>query len=404
MRNISYGIAGTEMGAWKNLLNKGEIQALADFIEQAQDTPFSAIPGLPAQIQTEIHLLNVDVLVETDIETPWSIAFINPDLALVTERKGAIRVLEHGRLHPEPVVDTPIPFNTPYGGFLGIVVDPAYEENGWIYLAMCESSVDQSDPSAPAMIKVVRGRIQQNTWVDQQTLFQAPDALQVAGGNRWGGRLLFDAEGYLYFSIGDLAVADASQDPGKAPGKTFRIHADGSIPADNPYVNQPGALGATFTLGNRNAQGLALHPETGEVWSTDHGPMGGDEINILENGANYGWPVVTYGIDYNGEQVSDQTHAEGMTQPVTYWTPSIAVSSATFVKGDQFPGWQNNLLIGALAFEEVRRLVVDGDQITKQETVLKGYGRVRDVMTSPDGSVYVLLNRPDKIVRLTAAH
>ncbi|MBX2822444.1 MAG: PQQ-dependent sugar dehydrogenase [Rhodothermaceae bacterium] len=404
VRNISYGIAGTEMGAWKNVLTEEDIQALADLIVQAQNTPFSAIRELPGQIQTNHYVLDVEVLAEEDIETPWSIGFINSELALVTERRGTIRVLKEGSLNPEPVMDTPIPFKTRFGGFLGIAVDPAYEENGWIYLALCESTIDQRDPSAPAMTKVIRGRIQDNTWVDEQTLFQAPDSLQVAGGNRWGGRLLFDGEGYLYFSIGDLAEADASQDPHRVPGKTFRIHADGSIPADNPYVHEPGALGAIFTLGNRNTQGFALHPETGEVWSTDHGPMGGDELNILKKGANYGWPIVTYGIDYSGKTVSELTHAEGMTQPVTYWTPSIAVSSAAFIRGTQFPGWENNLLIGALAYEEVRRLVVEGEQITKQETILKGFGRVRDVKTSPDESICVLLNNPDKIVRLTIAH
>lgn len=403
VRNITYGIQETEMGAWKDVLREESIAALADYIIQAQETSFDAVRPLPAQIETNDYVLDVTVVAETEIKSPWAIAFASADLAFITEREGAIRVLENGKLRPDPVANTPFPFQTPFGGFLGITLDPEFEESGWVYLALCESSVDQKDSSAPAMLKVVRGRIEENAWVDQEILFQADDALHVAGGNRWGGPLRFDQEGYLHFSIGDLGVGDASQDPHRVPGKTFRIHADGSIPTDNPYANEPGAIGAIFTLGNRNTQGLAIHPETGELWSTDHGPMGGDEVNILKNGANYGWPIVTYGINYDGEVVSDKTHAEGMVQPVLQWSPSIAVSSATFVTGQQFPAWEYDLIVGALAFEEVRRLTVDNNSITDEETLLRGYGRVRDVQMSPDGSLYIVLNKPDKIVKLTAA-
>ena len=400
VRNISYGIEGTEMGAFNEVLSEDAIRALADYIGEAQDMPLTAPRELPEQIQTKRLRLQVDVLVEEGLNRPWSLVFTGPGQALLTEQEGAIRVLQDGTLLPAPIANTPRPYPNRFGGFMGLAIDPDYATNGWVYLAMTESAVANPDRSSPAMTKIVRGRIEDHTWIDQQTLFEAPASLHVANGNRWGGRLAFDHNGYLYFTIGDLAVADGSQDPTQALGKTYRIHPDGSIPADNPYADTPGALGAIYTLGNRNTQGLAIHPETGAVWSTDHGPMGGDEINILTNGANYGWPIVTFGIDYNGETVSDQTEADGMTPPVMQWTPSTGVSAATFVTSEAFPDWRHNLLVGSLAYEDLRRLVVDGDRVMSEETLFRGYGRVRDVVQGPDGAVYVVLNRPDRVVRL----
>ena len=181
------------------------------------------------------------------------------------------------------------------------------------------------------MTKVVRGKIKDYQWVEQQTLFEVPDSLKVTGGNRWGGRLFFDKEGFLFFSIGDMARANDSQDLSKPSGKVYRISADGAIPKDNPFVKNPKALGAIYSIGNRNVQGFAQHPVTGEIWMTEHGPMGGDELNILKKGANYGWPVITYGVDYSGEIVSNDTLKAGMLQPVIYWTPSIAVCPTEYV-------------------------------------------------------------------------
>ena len=200
----------------------------------------------------------------------------------------------------------------------------------------------------------------------------------VVRGNRWGCRFLFDHEGYLYFTIGDMGQAMDSQDPSKATGKVFRINPDGSIPEDNPFVNTAGSLGAVYTLGNRNTQGLAQHPETGEIWSTDHGPMGGDELNIIKKGGNYGWPVVTRGVDYDGAIVSDQVSGTGMKDPITYWTPSIAVSATEFANSSLFGKWQNNLFVGALAFEELRRLTIKNHQVVEaggdSERIRKGTG------------------------------
>jgi glucose/arabinose dehydrogenase len=251
------------------------------------------------------------------------------------------------------------------------------------------------------MTRIIRGKIKDYEWTDQETLFEVPDSLMVVGGDRWGCRFLFDKAGHLYFTIGDMGRAEASQDPRRPTGKVYRINPDGSIPKDNPFVHTPGALPAVFTLGNRNVEGIALHPVTGSIWATEHGPRGGDELNILKKGANYGWPVVTYGIDYSGNIVSGKTEQKGMEQPVVQWTPSIAVCPAEFVTGPLFPKWRNNLLVGALGFEELRRLVIVNDKVTKQELIMKDFGRVRDIKTGPDGALYILLNLPDMILRLT---
>jgi glucose/arabinose dehydrogenase len=284
---------------------------------------------------------------------------------------------------------------------MDIALDPDYKKNGWIYLAYSHTKDDPANKEARGMTKIVRGKIRDHDWINEQTLFEVPDSLKISGGNRWGCRFLFDEKGFLYFTIGDMARAVDSQNPGKPSGKIFRIHADGSIPKDNPFVGRAGALQAVYTLGNRNVQGLAVHPLTGDIWATEHGPMGGDELNILKKGANYGWPLVTYGVDYSGEIVSKETEGKGFESPVTQWTPSIGICPAEFVAGESFPKWKDNLLVGALAFEEIRRLVISDNKVTSQEMIMKGLGRVRDLKIGPDGRLYVVLNNPDVILRLT---
>ena len=401
IRNITYGIEGTEMISWKAVLTSDQIEALAGFIEEAQTTPLSAIPPIPRKVRTKDYVVSIEKIVDEGLASPWSIAFIDEANALITERSGGVRVLTNHILDPEPVAGIPKPMQTRIGGLMSIVLDPQYDENGWIYLSMSHSSEGPDNPEAPGMTRIIRGRIVNHTWIDQETIFQVDDSLQVANGHRWGGALLFDQEGYLHFTIGDLAEGDASQDLTKVHGKTLRILPNGDIPDDNPFMGDPGAMASIYTIGNRNTQGLAQHPVTGKLWSTDHGPMGGDELNILKKGANYGWPLVTYGIDYSGETVSEKTHMEGMEQPITHWTPSIATSDIEFVTGGLFSQWKDDLLVGALAYEEVRRLEINDEEVTEQEVILKGYGRIRDIEISPDGSIYVILNQPDMLIRLT---
>lgn len=400
---IRKGVQGTTMVAWENTLSIKQIDEITRFINVAQDLAIvEQIEREPIFKITGEHTIKIEKLVTQDIETPWGIEFINKDSALITEKHGTLRWLIKGKLLPEPIIGLPTAYlGTSTAGLMDIALDPNYQQNGWVYLAISRSNGDSQDKNALALTEILRGKVRENSWVEQQTLFKVADELKVRNGNRWGCRFLFDKEGYLFFTIGDMGLAIDSQDPAKATGKVYRINPDGSIPKDNPFVNQPGALAALYSIGNRNVQGIAQHPETGVIWSTEHGPKGGDELNIMKKGANYGWPVITYGIDYNGDIITDITKKEGMEQPVIYWTPSIAVSAIDFCASPLFPNWRNNLLVGALAFQELRRLVIENDKVLKQEILIKGMGRIRDVKFGPDGALYLLTNGPDEVLRIT---
>ena len=402
VRNIRFGIPQTEMIAWNAVLKDHEINALADFIVASQEVPPNAPRPVPSKLTTADYVLKVQVLVKEGLSTPWGIEFVDDDRALISERTGGLRWMVRGQLDPQPIKNLPNTYSQhTTGGFMDIAVDPAYEANGWIYLAYSQTDDDPSGKDARGMTKIVRGKINDHEWTSQQTIFEVPDSLKISGGNRWGCRFLFDRQGFLYFTIGDMARAADSQNPAKPTGKTFRIHPDGRVPDDNPNVDGKNGLQAIYTIGNRNVQGLAQHPATGAIWATEHGPMGGDELNILKKGMNYGWPLVTYGVDYSGEIVSETTEMQGIQSPVLHWTPSIGVCSAEFVTGDMFRKWKNQLLVGALSFEEIRLLRIDGEKVSGQEVILKGVGRVRDLKIAPDGALFVLLNNPDMVLRIT---
>lgn len=398
-RNIKHGIPNTTMIAWGNVLNEEEIDALVDYIINAQTNPPNVPQSLPDTIDTEHYLLNVEILVSDGLETPWGIEFIDPRTALVTEKPGRLRWMRDGGLDPTPIEGLPKVIEK--GGMMDVALDPEYASNGWIYLAHAHSVDKMSARNARALTRVIRGRVEGHSWKDQEVIFQAPERAYHTGGNRWGGRMIFDQHGDLIFSIGDMAKGEWSQEPEWVNGKTFRIHPDGSIPPDNPFVGRKGAIEAINTLGNRNVQGFSTHPRTGEIWMAEHGPMGGDEVNVLETGLNYGWPVITYGRNYDGAIVSNITHRDGMEQPVHQWTPSIAVCAVEFNTSVLFKRWGTDLLVGALAYEEIRRLRFDGRKLVSEEVMLKGYGRVRDLKIGPDGALYVLFNEPDLIVRLS---
>jgi len=401
-KTIKSGIPNTEMKGWGDVLKDKEINTLVSFIIASQKGPVKTSASIPSTIVTQDYVLKVEKLDSGHTSTPWAIEFVNSNLALISEKIGRLRWLVNGKLDTLPIHGLPATHTqSGTGGFMDIALDPKYQQNGWVYVGYSHTNGDLQDKNAPGMTKIIRGKIKDHEWTEQQTLFEVPDSLMVVRGDRWGCRFLFDKAGYLYFTIGDMGKAMASQDLSRATGKVYRINPDGSIPKDNPFVNTPGALPAIFTLGNRNVEGIAQHPVTGAIWATEHGPRGGDELNILKKGRNYGWPVITYGIDYSGNKVSDKIEQEGMEQPIVQWTPSIAVCPAEFVTSPLFPKWKNNLMVGALAFEELRRLVIVNDKVIKQEMIMKGYGRVRDIRTCPDGSMYVLLNKPDMILRIT---
>ena len=243
-------------------------------------------------------------------------------------------------------------------------------------------------------------------WTDEETLFTVDGALHTSSGVHFGSRFVFD-DGFVFFGIGDRGRQDQAQDLGRPNGKVFRIHDDGRVPADNPFVDVDGALPAIWSYGHRNPQGMDLEPATGLLWESEHGPRGGDDINVVGKGLNYGWPVITHGMNYNGTPITDETHREGMEQPKLHWTPSIAVAGIDFYEGDAFPAWTGKLLAGGLASEALHLLTVADGAVTADEIVLKDQGRIRDVASGPDGLIYLLLNGGDprrgRIVRMTPA-
>jgi glucose/arabinose dehydrogenase len=360
--------------------------------------PLPAQP--PATQKTEDYVLNIETLAILSGQ-PWSIAFFDKNRALVTEKSGLLRVMEHGKILPDPVRNTPRVNSGGQGGLLGVAIDPEWPKESWVYLSYSHSPNDATN--GPAMTRIVRGKIVDNAWTEQQVLWESKPEHYREAGVHFGCRIAFDKAGHLYFSMGDRGAQNQAQDPTRPNGKTFRINRDGTIPKDNPFLSNPAAYPAMFSLGNRNPQGLAIHPATDQLWATEHGPRGGDELNLILPGRNYGWPVITYGINYSGTKISDFTHKDGMEQPVIQWTPSPGMCGLTFVTGDLFPKWRHNLLAGALVGQHIKRIVVDGAKATHQEIVLSGRGRIRDVVCGPDGAIYVLTEGPNRILRLTPA-
>jgi glucose/arabinose dehydrogenase len=270
------------------------------------------------------------------------------------------------------------------GGLFDVEVHPKYRSNGWIYLSYSEPG-----PNNTSMTAIVRGRLKDHRWVDQQFVFHAKPELYTDSIIHYGSRFLFDKSGKLYYSIGDRGVLENAQDLSKPAGKVHRINDDGSIPKDNPFVKRAGALPSIWTYGHRNPQGLAFDP-AGKLWESEHGPRGGDELNRLEPGRNYGWGVISHGA----QPGITLTAQEGMEQPVAFWTPAIGPSSIVFYTGARYPRWRNNLFLAALGGQRLLRLEVAGDKVTRQEAVFTEFGRVRDIVTGPDGYFYIALQLP----------
>lgn len=320
----------------------------------------------------------------------WSMAFLDDNSIVATEKSGSLWRFENGK-RSGPIAGTPQVQFTGQGGLHSVKVHPDYKNNGWIYLTFADPSPQGS------MTAIVRGRIRDNRWVDEQVIYKAAPAFYLDSGAHYGSRLAFAGD-YLYFSIGDRLQQDKAQDLSTPYGKIHRIFADGRIPKDNPFAARPGALPTIWSYGHRNPQGLTVNPQTGELWATEHGPKGGDELNHILKGANYGWPVVTSGTNYDGTIVSNETQRAGIEPPKMDWTPSIGVSELAFYTGTRFTRWSNQLLVSTLARQELRLLRIESGKVTKEEVVIQGMGRIRDVILGPDAALYVVLNNPNGMI------
>lgn len=352
----------------------------------------------PPTIKTQDYTLNVSVITQ-GVREPWSIAFIGKDRAIITSKRGPVYLWESGKLS-DAIKGTPTVNPDGQGGMMDVAIDPEYAQNQWVYLSYSHSPGDQS--KGPAMTRIVRGKIKDGAWTDQQVVYEAKPQHYRSGPLHFGCRIAFDKENRLYFTHGERGAGENAQDLSRPNGKIHRINRDGSSPKDNPFVGKPDVYESIFCYGNRNPQGLTIDPATGDIWSTEHGPMGGDELNLIRPGLNYGWNVITYGQNYNSTPVGEGiTEKKGMEQPVKQWTPSPALCGLDIVTGEPLAKWKGNLLVGALKFQEVKRVVIKDRKYVSEEVIVKDLGRVRDVVVGPDGAIYVVLNGPDAVIRLS---
>lgn len=392
-RVITSGVLDMGMPAWDKLLTDEEVRSLVIFIReeakaaslkqvQAELTPDNGV------IEAFGHKYSLTTLAELD-GVLWGMAFVPQGGILVTERSGSLwHVFEKKK---QKIIDIADVWQYGQGGLLDVYLHPDYQNNGWVYLSYSHSHKSKMFGGNKGITKIIRGKIKNGQWQNQETIFELDKKFHTSAGVHFGSRLAI-IDGYLFFSIGDRGDMTLAQQLDKPNGKVFRVHDDGRIPKDNPFVSQKGALPEIWSYGHRNPQGMTIAPDAKNLWISEHGPRGGDEINIVEKGANYGWPVVTHGMNYNGTPMTALTSKPGMVDPLYYWVPSIAVSDIDFYSGKEFPLWRNRLLVSGMASEELHLLSVKGNSIDEDHIILKNRGRIRDVTVGPKGVVYLLLN------------
>ena len=363
--------------------------------------PASAAAQNAQRVQTE----KAEVVVETvarGLEHPWGLAFLPDGRMLVTERPGRLRIVSAEGEVSEPL-DTPglRVAARGQGGLLDVALDPGFAQNRQVYLSYAE---DRGEGRGGTSVMRARLNAAGTGLQEPQVIFRQEPA--YTGRNHWGSRIVFDRDGNLFVTLGDrFDLREQSQNPANHIGKIVRITPEGRPAAGNPFLQQEGARPENWSLGHRNIQSAGLHPQTGELWTVEHGARGGDEINIPRPGRNYGWPIISYGVDYSGAKIGQGTAKPGLEQPIYYWDPSIAPSGMVFYTGDKFPAWRGSILVGALAARLVSRLEVEGNRVTEEERMLRGLGeRIRDVRQGPDGFVYLLTDSSQgRILRLRPA-
>lgn len=379
--------------------------AVAPLLRAQDFTAAPPLPEFPQVFETTEYTIRVDKVAD-GLSNPWAIAFLPDGDMLVTERAGRLRLISNGELDPMPVSGTPQVKTTVLGGLLDIELHPDFARNRTVYLSYAKGHEDGSRSTTA----IARAMLNTNTLVGLQDIFVANS--WSASPTNFGGRMAFGEDGKLYMTIGERQEEYRAQDLMDHGGKVIRLNEDGSVPADNPFAGRDDALPEIFALGVRSPQGLALNPATGELWENEHGPLGGDEINIIRAGGNYGWPLVTFGLDYDGVAISEQTSAPGLEAPFMYWIPSIAISGISFYQGDRFPRWQGNVFVGSMIMGRtprtghVQRITFsdEGVPLAREPLLVDLHQRIRDVQPGPDGSLYVLTDHdPGAILRITPA-
>ncbi len=404
LRSIAVGFPATNMPPFAAVLTEPEQREMVAYLRRRARgfalglVPASVTPSASVEVKSEKHSFRLETYT-TGLEIPWGIAFLPDRSMFVSDRIGTLRAIDKdGKLHPEPIRGTPTPFVKQDGGYLDLIAHPDYAQNGWLYLAYTELGEDKES----SMTVIVRGRVRDHAWTDEKVIFRAPQKYYYKDTSHYGCRFLFDPAGNLFYTLGERGNAIEAQDLTSPLGKIHRVTADGDPAPGNPFLDRKDAWPSIWTYGNRHVQGMQYHPVTGKLWGTEHGPRGGDELNRLEAGRNYGWPTISEGVAQLREVIEGKERA-GMERPLASWTPSIAPNALEFYKADKFPRWKNSLFMACLVGQRLVRIETEGDKVTHQEVLFKEHGRVRDVVTGPDGYLYVALNNPGRIARLVPA-
>ena len=335
-----------------------------------------------AQDKNPVNTENSHEIVVSELNIPWGFTFLPDGSMLINEKAGELIHFKNGK--KTTISGLPEIYVRGQGGLMDIILHPNYKDNGWVYFSYASSS-GEGDGGNTA---IARAKLKENSLVNIEVLYKATP--NTKKGQHFGSRLVFDKDGYLFFTIGERGDRDTNpQDLTRDCGKVYRLNDDGSIPEDNPFVKVPNSKKAIYSYGHRNPQGMILHPKTGDIWTHEHGPRGGDEINIIKAGKNYGWPVISYGINYSGTEFTEITEKEGMEQPLHYWDPSIAPSGMAFINSNKYGDWNGSLLVGSLKFQYLDLCTIKNNKVIKEERLLDGLGRVRCVEQGPDGYIYV---------------
>jgi glucose/arabinose dehydrogenase len=398
--SITNGYNDQGMPTWKGILSPEEINQLADLIVENLKTvdqyKFANKPS-SNKFNSEGMKIVLDTIA-TGFDSPWGFAQLPSNDYLITDRSGSLYLVDQ-KQHKTLIKNTPAVMSKSQGGLLDIVLHPNYSTNGWVYMSYSKFKKEGSVTLTSTAI--IRGKIKNNEFVEAQEIFEAAPYTKTF--YHFGSRIAFDKKGYLFFSVGERGMEkEFPQETNNDNGKIHRLNDDGSVPKDNPFVGKDSEKfhHSIYSYGQRNPQGLTLNPSTGAIFETEHGPRGGDELNIIQAGKNYGWPVISYGINYDGKPITAISKKEGMEQPINYWIPSIAPSGLAFVTGDKYPAWKGNLMIGSLRFNYMNRCVIKDNKVIAQEKVLLNIGRMRNVKMGLDGYLYVGVENPGMVFRL----
>ena len=361
-----------------SLIKAGDIQNWDDSVEKTKKETF--------RVETFIDGFDI----------PWGMVFLPNQNLIVSDRNGSLWLVDYKEKSKNQISGVPNVRYKGQGGLLDVEIHPEFINNNYIYIGFTDYLNSKKNRT---FTSIIRARLKNISLTDQKIIYKADDTFYDNSTIHYGTRIVFDDKGFLYFSIGDRGKRNQAQLLDYPNGKIHRLNADGSIPSDNPFFENNNGIKSIWTYGNRNPQGLAIYPSSSILFETEHGPRGGDELNILSSGKNYGWPEITYGKNYSGTTITKYTHKEGMEQPVIHWTPSIAVCGIDFYDGELFNNWKNNLLVSSLKFERLYRLEIDDDKVIDQEIIYEAGSRIRDVQTGPEGFIYIALEDPGRIVR-----